>query len=525
MIPLFSTGQVRDVDSYAINQLGMPSVLLMENASAGIYNICTEQFELLKKPVKRIGFVCGKGNNGGDGFAAARHFANNGYSVLVVHLAEEDEMSKDALTNFFILRRLSEQNKNIVIKKYNGNKGFIRKSGLEECDVIFDAMIGSGGKSGLNEPYCTIVKELNTFAAYKIAIDIPTGLNSDTGYAEDVFNADMTITLAEYKKGLFLGKGYECCGEIIKSGIGIDNSYFDRYEVDEYLIEPEDVYAFLPEKKKSSHKYSAGKVFTIAGSGKLPGAAVLASKAALKTGAGSSILAFPQSARKLVHKNLAEVIVETYDDEKTEILAKNNISQLEKRIKWSDVLAIGPGLGREEATQKAVLSILKEHNYKNLVIDADALYPLNNGHYNKINLKGTVLTPHLGEFSKLLGVDISEVEKDILSFGKKFAGETGAYLVLKGAPTIIFNPDGEAFINTTGNPGMAKFGSGDALTGILAGFIAQSETIEEAVIAGVYLHSLAADLLLKDYTEYGFTATDIINKMPSAIKFIRKSIV
>jgi NAD(P)H-hydrate epimerase len=525
MIPLFSAGQVREVDSYAINQLGMPSVILMENASAGIYNLCKEQFEHLKLPFRQIGFVCGKGNNGGDGFAAARHFANNGYSVLVIHLAGEDEMSSDALTNFFILRRLSEHNKNIVLKKFNGKKDFIKKSGLENCEVIFDAMIGSGGKNGLTEPYNFIVKELNNLPGYKIAIDIPTGLNSDTGFAGEVFNADMTVTLAEYKKGLFLGNGAECCGEIIKSGIGVDNSFFDQYEVNEYLIEPEDVYTFLPVKKKNSNKYSAGKVFTIAGSGKLPGAAILTSKAALKAGTGASILAFPHSARKLVHKSLAEVIVETYEDQKTEVFSEDNVSQVKKRIEWADTVAIGPGLGREEATQKAILKVLNEHHYKNIVIDADALYPLNDGYYKKISLKGAVLTPHLGEFSKLLGVDIDEIKKDILFYGKKFAGETGAYLVLKGAPTIIFNPDNEAFINTTGNPGMAKFGTGDALTGILAGFIAQSGLIEESVIAGVYLHSLAADLLLKDYTEYSFTASDIINKLPYAIKFIRKSIV
>jgi NAD(P)H-hydrate epimerase len=525
MIPLFSAGQVREVDLYAINQLGIPSIILMENAALSIYNACIEKFSALNKSVNRLGFICGKGNNGGDGFAAARHFADNGYSVLVVHLGHEDEMTPDALTNFLILRRLSEQNKNIIIKPFGSTKGFLHKSGLEACDVIFDAMIGSGGKSGLREPYNAIISELNEYPAYKAAIDIPTGLNSDTGYAEDVFRADLTITLAEFKKGLFFGSGYECCGEIIKGNIGINNSYFDRFDIDEYLIEPEDAFAFLPHKMKSSHKYSAGKVFTIAGSGKLPGAAVLTSKAALKVGAGSSILAFPRSVRKLAHKNLSEVIVEVYNDGNSEILNENNVKELKKRMEWADTVAIGPGLGREEATQAAVRKIIKDHNFKKIVIDANALFPLSNGAYKDFDLKGAVLTPHLGEFSKLLGIDPAEIKKDLLTYGKKFAGDTGAYLVLKGAPTIVFNPDGESFINTTGNAGMAKFGTGDVLTGVLAGFISQCGNIEEAVILSVYLHSLSADLLLKDYTEYGYTASDIINKMPSAIKFIRKSFV
>ncbi|MFO7445898.1 MAG: NAD(P)H-hydrate dehydratase [Ignavibacteriaceae bacterium] len=520
MIPLFSTAQVIDVDTYAINQLNMPSIMLMENAAINICKIARRKFQTLNHPINNIGFLCGKGNNGGDGFAAARHFANSGYRVTVLHTGDIDEMSPDAVTNFLILGKLAEQNKSITIKKYNGIKTL---NALQNCEVIFDALLGSGAKGELKDPYKAIIQKTNRMDVFRIAIDIPTGLNADTGYGEDIFQTDLTITLGEFKRGLFYSDGYAYAGEVIKGNIGIGNSYFDNLDVSEYLVEPEDILSFIPQKKKNSHKYSAGKVFTIAGSGKLPGAAALTSKTVLKTGAGSSILAFPKSVRKLVHKNLLEVIVETYEDEKKECLSGTNLKEINKRIEWADVVAIGPGLGRAEHTQAAILQIIKKHRYKNIVIDADAVFALGDGKYKDLTLQNAVLTPHHAEFSNLLGVETGELKKDILSYGKKFVDETGSYLVLKGAPTIIFNPAGEVFINTTGNAGMAKFGTGDVLTGVLAGFMAQSKNLEEAVLCGVYLHSLTADLLLKDFTEYGYTAADLINKFPASIKFIRKS--
>jgi NAD(P)H-hydrate epimerase len=180
-------------------------------------------------------------------------------------------------------------------------------------------------------------------------------------------------------------------------------------------------------------------------------------------------------------------------------------------------------LGRSEETQNAVIKILKEKKFKNIVVDADAIFALANYNYKKLNLKNFVFTPHHGEFSNLINIKVSELEKDILDYGKKFVKETKAYLVLKGAPTVIFLPGGESLINTSGNPGLAKFGTGDVLTGILAGLLAQEKDFEKSLISGVYLHSLAADLLSVEYSEFSYTATDIIEKIPSAINFIRNT--
>jgi hydroxyethylthiazole kinase-like uncharacterized protein yjeF len=520
MIPLFSTKQIRHIDEYAINKLGIPGIVLMENASREIFQKISERIEHLESP--KIGFVCGKGNNGGDGFATARHFVNAGFNVIVVYLGSENEMSEDCRTNYQIFKKLSKTNKNIELINFTSTRPL---SSLNNCKVICDAMLGSGIRGELREPYLSIIKFLNKLKATKIAVDIPTGLNADSGYSEISFYADFTITLGQLKKGLFIGDGYVYSGEVEKGGIGIPDFLYDNYDPDAFLIEPEDAITGIPDKAKNLNKYSAGKVLTIAGSGSLPGAAVLTSTSALKIGAGASILCFPKSVREFVHKKLSEVVVKSYDDEGGEFLTENNIAELNDRIKWADVIAIGPGLGREKDTQKAVISFIKSFSSKIKVIDADAIFALSRGVYKKLNLKNCVLTPHHAEFANLIGISISELKKDIIKYGKSFVERTGAYLVLKGAPTIIFNPDGETLINTTGNPSLAKFGTGDVLTGFIAGMIAQNKEIESSVISSVYLHSLAADILAQKRTKLDILATDIQNYIPQTIKFLQRSIV
>ena len=376
----------------------------------------------------------------------------------------------------------------------------------------------------MNHTY-QLVKYLNKLKSLKVAIDIPTGLNADTGYAENSFNADFTITLGQLKKGLFFGDGYVFSGEVEKGGIGIPDSFYDNFTPTEYLIEPEDALYGLPVKAKNLHKYSAGKVLTIAGSGSLPGAAVLTSTSALKVGAGASILCFPKSVRELVHKKLNEVVVKTYEDDGKEYFAEKNIDELFDKIKWADVVAIGPGLGRQKETQKAVIAFLKKYKSKKVVIDADAIFALGHGKYKKLNLKNSILTPHHAEFAALIGISNSELKKDILKYGKAFVKKTGAYLVLKGAPTIIFTPDGDALINTTGNPALAKFGTGDVLTGFIVGLLAQQKDTEKAIVTAVYLHSLAADILAEKRTKLDILASDIQNYIPQTIKFLENSVV
>jgi ADP-dependent NAD(P)H-hydrate dehydratase / NAD(P)H-hydrate epimerase len=518
MIPLYNTSQIRSLDTFAIKRLNVPGIVLMENAALGIYQSIIERVE----NINCVGFVCGKGNNGGDGYAVARHFSNAGFDVKVISLGTETDLSEDCKINFNILKNLSSQRKNLKIKSYQSVKEI---NWLKDCNVIVDAILGSGFTGELKEPYSAIVKSLNNITGFKCAIDVPTGLNADIGFCEIVFNSDLTVTLGEFKKGLFISRGYVFCGEVVLKEIGIGRDYFDDINPDTYLIEPEDVFSLLPKRKKSVHKYSVGKVLSIAGSYKYPGAAALTSQSALVSGAGASILAISEGTKKLIHKNLLEVVVESYGNEKSKYFDVEALSNLQQKIKWADVVAIGPGLGREVETVKTVKRFLLEQKFKYAVIDADALFTLNKTFLEKVNLKYCILTPHLGEFSQMIGIESKLIEKDILSYGRDFATKHQCILVLKGAPTIIFNPEGEAFINSTGNSGMAKFGSGDVLTGIIAGLLSQNKNPEAAAIAGVYLHSLSADLILNQKPISNYLASDIMNNYSSAVKFLEESIV
>jgi NAD(P)H-hydrate epimerase len=377
----------------------------------------------------------------------------------------------------------------------------------------------------LRAPYEAIIKGLNSFNSYKAAVDIPSGLEVDTASGEPVFDADLTVSLGELKRGLFYGEGYKYSGAVVKGYIGIGAEYFDSLTLNDYLIEPEDAFLGLPFKQLNSHKYSAGKVLVIAGSGRLPGASFLTTNSVLRGGAGAAILAFPESIKNLAQSQLKSAVVEPYKDNSSESLSRENILELKDRLEWADVIAAGPGLGRTESAGEAVKELLKRYSSKKIVLDADAIYPLNNGEFRRFNLKKKILTPHHKEFADLMGLDLEKLRSEILNIGREFALSTGSYLVLKGAPTIIFNPKGEALINSAGNPGLAKFGSGDVLTGLIAAFISQSNDIENALIASVYIHSLTADILLDDKSEFGINAEDLVENIPSTITFLRNSFV
>jgi NAD(P)H-hydrate epimerase len=519
MIPLFNTKDVREVDNYAINKLRIPGIVLMENAAVNITRILLEHYK--KESLKKIAVLCGKGNNGGDGFAVARQLCENGINTCVLSISDEKNMSDDCKTNYVIIKNLAKENPSIEFFHLKEIDKFYNR--VKNCNLIIDALLGSGASGALKEPILSIVKKINIINVPKAAIDIPTGLDCDKGWGEHIVNCDLTITLAGYKKGLFFNAGYLNSGMVELADIGIGVSLLNNVNTNTFEIEPEDALEGIPEKKKNVHKYSSGKALCICGSGKYPGAGALVSKAAIKIGAGASILAFPESARELVYKDIAEVVVEQYNDDGKDYFTPAALDKLNNRIEWADAVAVGSGLGREPETAEAIYKLLKEKKYKKLVIDADAIFPLNNNIYRKFVLKNVVFTPHIKEFSELINVSIDEISKNILAYGMKFCRETGAYLVLKGAPTILFTPEGNCCINSTGNPGMAKFGTGDVLTGTLVGLISQNEIIEKALISGIYIHSLSADILKVKFSENTFTSIDLIDNFGFTLNFIRKS--
>ncbi len=519
MIPLFSNQQIREVDLYSITELGYPGAVLMENAAINSFKTIIDHFEICDGI---IGVVCGKGNNGGDGLAIARHFANNGYIVKVLLIAPPSDIKGDARLNFDILDNISKKNSNIIIRVLQDIKDL---KFLNDSDIIIDAILGSGFNGDLDCHLKAVINSLNSINSAKVAIDIPTGLNVNTGSGEVVFNSDLTICLGELKPGLFFGAGYKYAGKVVKGDIGIDFDYYKKYISKEYLVEPEDAIEGLPIRSKTAHKYSSGKVLVIAGSEKYPGAAYLCSNSSLISGAGATVLAVPESIKPLVFPNLFESTIISYNHNKKGYLTIEALDTIKEKIEWADIVALGCGIGRENETVEACGTIIKTNSSLPIIVDADAIYCLAKYGLDRLNLENIIFTPHLAEFSYLCNVDIEELSNDLLFYGREFVGKTGSHLVLKGSPTMVFNPEGEVFINTCGNSGMAKFGTGDVLTGFIASLIAQSKNIEKSIISSVYLHSLSADLLLDEKTEFGLTAKDILNNLPKTIKFLRDSIV
>ncbi len=520
MIPLYTSEQVRQADKYAVEKLNIPSIVLMENAAINIFNSIFEVFGKFEN-ISPIGILVGKGNNGGDALAVARHFINNRYKVKILSFCNQNDFKGDALLNFIITSKLIKTSTGSGIYFYKSIKDV---SKLSSCSLIIDGLLGTGTKGNLREPFNSVISKINQFNSLKIALDVPTGLNVDTGSCENAFESDLTVTLAELKRGLFFQDGISFSGKVYKGSIGIGEEYFNQLKVEDYLIEPEDALNGLPVKKNNLHKYSAGKVFVIAGSGDLPGAAIFTTNAVMQSGSGACLLAFPKSLKELAQAKINGAVVNSFEDDKKQMLQVNNIDELEQRIKWADVVAIGPGLGRATETISAVRKILKQFTAKKMVVDADAIFALNDGEYKKYNLRNKVFTPHHKEFANLIGVELHQLESDLLKYGKEFASETKSYLILKGSPTIIFTPNREALINTVGNSGMAKFGMGDVLTGVIASFVAQTNEIESSIISAVYLHSLSADLLLQSETEFGIDAEKVSANLSNAIKFLRKSV-
>lgn len=514
MIPIFSSKQVREIDEYAINVLKFPSFGLMENAAISIFNEIINHF-----PSEQIfGILVGKGNNGGDGLALARHLINEHKTVKLLFVDNPKNLSGDAKTNWNIL-----DNYNTTLLEYKVYKSNKDLKILIDCEVIVDSLLGTGAKGDLRAPYDQIVDFINEMDAYRVAIDIPTGLDCDSGFGTTIFNSDLTITLAEFKKGLFFEEGYVNSGKVVKGSIGVSENFFDKFNVKEYLIEPEDAFDGLPSKELNIHKYSAGKVLIIGGSFDLPGAPLLAGISALKSGAGAVILAVPSKAAELMNNPFPDLVINKIGDDSNKYFSIDNFNELQSKIEWADSVVVGPGLSREESTKKLLIKIFKSNQKKKFVIDADALYLISD-ELEKLNLSNSVLTPHHGEFERLSGIKKDEFKKDILKAGKEFSSKNKCTLVLKGSRTIIFNKNDEAFINTTGNPGMAKFGSGDILSGILGSFVAQNKNLESAIISAVYLHSLSADILVEEKTEFGTTASDICNNLPNSIRFLRNSV-
>ncbi|MCX7983485.1 MAG: NAD(P)H-hydrate dehydratase [Bacteroidetes bacterium] len=516
---LVTVDEMRWCDEMTIRNAGVPGLLLMEHAGAGVVNIIRRYYSPLGS--KHVVVCCGKGNNGGDGFVVARLLSQYCRCITVLVLPKNTELKGDALSNYRILRSYARVAKNITITQYS-RKGIER---LQEVDLFVDAIFGTGFSGEVQQQYADVIRWMNSVARPIVAVDIPSGVNGTTGCAaEPAIRATHTVTFGFIKTGLLCNAGRELSGTIHCIDIGIPSSLAQHASLKYSLIEQSDVRNLLPQRSQFAHKYSVGKVLVIAGSRGLTGAAAMCSLTAFRSGVGAVVLVTPDVVYPILAKKLTEVMVHPLPSTDAGTIDVQAMSLLEEKLQWADVVIVGPGLGQHQNTQQCMLTLLTSYKGK-IVIDADGLNMLARARFQWLNAKAQlILTPHVGEFSRLLGLNSSVIEKNRMLVAQQFAQENNLILILKGVPTVTASPTGEVVVNSSGNPGMATAGAGDILAGLVGGLWAQGMLATEAAACAVYIHGVAGDIAAKNLGARSMLATDILRYIPKAITLIERGI-
>jgi hydroxyethylthiazole kinase-like uncharacterized protein yjeF len=513
MIKVVTAKEMREMDRYTIKEVGVPGVVLMENAGAETAQVILDLLGEAENPLVHI--FCGKGNNGGDGFVIARHLSNNGIDVAVLNLVAEKELKGDALINYKIIKNMG-----IPIKFISKSADLAKYEEYEAPDIIVDALLGTGIKGAVRGFVKDVIDFINDLDIPVVSVDLPSGLDANTGDVQgSAIGADVTISMALPKRCHLFYPARNFVGDLYIADIGMPDSVTSTEAVKVQWIEEEDIQ--MPFRSPDAHKYQFGRVGVLAGSPGYTGAAALAAEATLKIGAGMVILGTPKSLNPILEQKLTEVITRPLPDTEAQTIGKVSLPAIHELLDWCDVLAIGPGLGRSEEVQEAIIQILKDFG-KPAVIDADALFALAN---HPALLKKAhphwVLTPHTGEFLRFLPDETKDsISANPIELAQQFASKHKLNLILKGAPSLAADPDGNVYINSTGNSGLASGGSGDVLTGMIAGLLAQKQTTIEAAYTANFLHGFVADYVADEETPQALVAGDLITNMGTALKLL-----
>ncbi|MBS7297804.1 MAG: NAD(P)H-hydrate dehydratase [Eubacteriales bacterium] len=501
-----TAAQMRTLDKNAIETTGISGIVLMENAAIACVGVLSEHFD-----IKNTSFAvfCGKGNNGGDGFAIARHLFNKGADV-VVYLTAGSSFEGDALTNYRIIRSLGIT----IIELDNSEylKGFIKSA-----DCVIDAILGTGISGAPYGMSAYAIEAINEYADFVFSVDVPSGINSDTGDVRGcAVKADITVTFAAYKSGMFLYPAAEYMGEIILKDISIPQFIADTNGGRCFLSTWDGVKKVYPKRTENSHKGDYGKILVIGGSVGMAGAVAMSAKAALKCGAGLVTAAVPTSINNIIQEKIDEVMTIPLPEDGGRI-AKNAAERLARRANVCDAVLFGPGLGRSNSLTEFTEAFLPLLTVPT-VIDADGLYAISQRPSLLQNCRAEIImTPHSSEMGYLIGKTAEDVEKDRLSIATDYASKNGITLILKGHHTIITAPDGDVTINTTGNSGMAGAGSGDILSGMITALIARDVMPYDAAVSAVYLHGKAGDFAAEKLGKDSMCAGDIISAIPQIL--------
>ena len=503
-----TASEMREIDRRTIEEVGIPGLILMENAGLGVVEAVLDLLKDIHDG--RVVVFCGKGNNGGDGMVVARHLFNRGIDVDIYLTGKKNSLQGDALANMNILDGF-----NLKINELTDKKGLTR---IGQFDLIVDALLGTGITGEVKGLAADVIHWINVRSEPVVSVDLPSGLHSDTGFFSGAcVKADYTVTMAELKRGLLVPPGREMAGNVSVVDIGSPRFVSDSIGIKTYRIDDSDAADRLPHRSPAGHKGDFGKVLILAGSPGMTGAAVLSAHAALASGCGLTILGAPESLNPILEKKLTEVMTKPLPETASGSLSLDSEKEINQLLDWADVLAIGPGLSRDSETEELIHRIVTKTRLP-VVVDADGL----NAFAGQVDLlekkKGKfILTPHMGELARIIGKSIEDISNNPIETAREWASRLNCILVLKGAPTIIGDSDGYVYVNSTGNAGMATAGSGDVLTGMIAGFLGQGSSPLDAALCGVFYHGRSGDLAVKEIGERSLIAGNLIDFLPAAL--------
>ncbi|MCX7920993.1 MAG: NAD(P)H-hydrate dehydratase [Clostridia bacterium] len=505
--------QMNEIDRMTINGMGIPGVVLMENAALKVFEEVDKILGVLSR--KTVIIFAGKGNNGGDGFAVARHLFNKDTRVIVYIVLPKKDIKGDAGINLDIIENMGVE----IIELDNNTQVKDIENRLIEADLIIDGIFGTGLKGDVSGVIRSIIEAINGSGKHVLSIDIPSGLSGETGKVlGECIKAHKTVTFALPKVGLVIQPGCEYTGELIVADIGVPRRVIDSVNIKVELIDKGLVSSLIPSRHSETNKGDYGKIFIVTGSLGMTGAGCLTAGAALRTGAGLVYLGVPASLTSIYDTMITESITLPLDDGGSGYLKKEGLELVLKQLDKSTAAAVGPGLSVSDDIIQLVSRII-EYSKIPLILDADALNAISKDVEVLKKLRcEAILTPHPGEMSRLTGLSIEEIQHNRLEVACEFAKKWGVITVLKGYRTIVAAPGGKVFINPTGNSGMATGGTGDVLTGIIAGLVGQGIKPLGAAVAGVFLHGLSGDSVAETKGKHGLTAGDLVNEIPYAIK-------
>jgi ADP-dependent NAD(P)H-hydrate dehydratase / NAD(P)H-hydrate epimerase len=509
---ILNSSQMRDADRRTIDEIGIPAAVLMENAGRQVVAAMEATFEDLTD--LRVAVLCGRGNNGGDGFVVARTLLQREVEVSVFLVGSVTDLRGEARQNLEILGRLG-----MTIVEIGDEQAWeLHFSEIRNCDLLVDALFGTGLKTPLTGMLETVVADINASDLAVVAIDLPSGLSADThDLIGDCIDATITVTLAAPKLPLILPPGEARAGDVIIADIGIPDIVLEEVEGPRIeLLTRGAVRALVEPRPADSHKGDYGHVLVVAGSRGKSGAAHLTAMGALRSGAGLVTVATPLSCQAVVAAMAPEYMTDGLDEDAGGSIAARALDSILERS--ADVIAIGPGLGTSRETV-AFVQALVDRSAVPLVLDADALNAFADDPDRLVCPEGrdVVITPHPGELARLVGVTTSDIQANRVDIARTFAETHRLYVVLKGHRSVIATPEGRVFINTTGNAGMASGGMGDVLTGVVAAWLGQLLDAEAACQLAVYVHGLAGDLAEASEGEVAMTASDVVAHLGDAI--------